>query len=113
MRRLSLGRAAQRADERLGLGGNVVRMLPVRAGDRAQHLAERGQPVPGLGREVRPAEERLAVGREEDGERPAALAGEGDDRVHVHRVDVGPLLPVDLDVDIELVHERGGRLVGE
>ena len=104
-RRLGLGRAPQRADERLRLRGDVLRPLPVRVGDRAQHLPERGQPVPRLGREVRAAEERLAVGREEDGERPAALAGERDDRVHVHGVDVRPLLAIDLDVDEELVHD--------
>ena len=109
----ALGRPPQRADERLGLRGDVLGPLPVRVGDRAQHLPERGQPVPRLGREVRAAEERLAVGREEDGQRPAALPGERDDGVHVDRVDVRPLLAIDLDVDEELVHHRRGRLVVE
>ena len=45
-------------------------------------------------------------GRQEDGHRPAAVAGQRDDRVHVDRVEVGPLLAVDLDVDEALVHQR-------
>ena len=69
-------------------------------------------PSRGVGREVGAAEERLAVGREEDGERPAAAAGDRDDGLHVDRVDVGPLLAVDLDADEVLVHHarRLGRL---
>ena len=81
--------------------------------DRVQHLAEARQAVPRLGREVRPAEERLAFGREEDGHRPAAAAGEPDDGVHVNSVDVRTLLAVDLDRDEVLVHQRRGRLVLE
>jgi hypothetical protein len=112
-RRLSLGRLAQRAYERLRLRGHVLRPLAVRVGDGPQHLPERGQAVTRLGREVRAAEERLAVRREESGEGPAALPRERDDGVHVHGVDVRALLPVDLDADEEFVHERRGRLVGE
>ena len=78
-----------------------------------QHLPERRHPVPRLRRVVRAAEERLAVRREEDRHRPAAVAGERDDGVHVDRVDVRPLLAVDLDADEVLVHQRGGRLVLE
>ena len=67
-------------------------------------------PVPRLGREVRAGVERLRVGRHEHRRRPAAGAGHPDRRLHRHRVDVGPLLAVDLDVHEELVHERGRRL---
>ena len=72
-----------------------------------------GQPVPRLRRVVRAAEERLTLGREKDGHRPAAVPRERDDRVHVQRVDVGPLLAVDLDADEALVHQRRRRLVLE
>ena len=72
----------------------------------SQHLAEARQPVPRRRREVRAAEERLALGRQEDGHRPAAVPGQRDDRVHVDRVEVGPLLAVDLDADEVLVHQR-------
>src|SRR4029077_18952885 len=82
-------------------------------GDRDQHLLERGQAVPRLGREVRPAEERLAARLQEDGHRPTALAGQRDDRVHVDRVEVRPLLAVDLYADEALVHHARGERVLE
>ena len=49
--------------------------------------------------EVGAGEERVAVGREEAGHRPAAVAGQRGRRRHVDRVDVGALLAVDLDRD--------------
>ena len=60
-----------------------------------------------LGGEVGAGEERLLVGREEDGHGPAALAGERLHGGHVDAIDVGSLLAVDLDVDEVLVHEAG------
>ena len=92
---------------------DVLAPLAVGAGDRVQHLPEARQPVPRRRRVVRAAEERLALGREEDGHRPAAVPGQRDDRVHVDRVEVGALLAVDLDADELLVHLRGGLLVLE
>ena len=82
-------------------------------GDREQHLRERGQPVARLRREVGAAEERLAVRRQEHGHRPAAAAGQRDDRIHVDRVEVGALLAIDLDADEALVHHAGRRRVLE
>ena len=108
-----LGGRPDVADELAGRAGDVVAALAVGLGDRQQHLAEARQPVARLGREVGAAEERLAVRCEEDGHRPAAVAGQSDDGVHVDRVEVGPLLAVDLDVDEVLVHHRGRRLVLE
>ena len=72
-----------------------------------------GQPMPRLGREVRAAEERLAGRGQEDRHRPAALACQRDDRVHVDRVEVGPLFAVDLDADEALVHDPCGEGVLE
>jgi hypothetical protein len=66
-----------------------------------------------LGRVVGTAVERLAVRREEHRHGPSALAGEADDGVHVEGVQVRTLLPVDLDVDEALVHERRRFLVLE
>ena len=108
-----LARAANRVDERRRLGGDVAALVAVGVRDRRQHLPEARQTVPRLGRVVRAAEERLALGGEEDRHRPAAVPGERDDRVHVERVDVGPLLAVDLDVDEALVHERRRLVVLE
>ena len=88
------------------------RSLP-RLRDRLQQLAEARHAVPRLGREVRARVERPPVGRQEDRRRPAALPGHRHACVHRQRVDVGPLLAVDLDVDEELVHHRCRRLIGE
>ena len=108
-----LGRLAHGVDDRRRLARDVSAALAIGVGDRSQHLLEAGQPVPRLGRVVRPPEERLTLGREEHGHRPAAVPGERDDSVHVERVDVGPLLAVDLDADEALVHQRGRVLVLE
>ena len=80
---------------------------------REQHLLERRQPVPRLRREVGAAEERLARRRQEHRHRPAAVPGQRDDGVHVDRVEVGPLLAVDLDRDEVLVQHARGQLVLE
>ena len=66
-----------------------------------------------LRREVRASVERPPVRREEDGHRPAAVAGHGDDRLHVEPVHVRALLPVDLHRDEALVHELRRLLVLE
>ncbi len=55
-------------------------------------------------REVRAAVERLAVGGGEHGHRPAATSRHRLDRLHVDGVDVGALLPIDLDVDEAGIH---------
>ena len=81
--------------------------------DRLQHLAEARHPLLALERPVGAAEERLACGGEEAGHRPAAVAGHRLHGLHVNRVDIRPLLAVDLDVDEVLVHVRRGRLVLE
>jgi hypothetical protein len=66
-----------------------------------------------LRREVGTGEERDPVGRQERVQRPAAGAGHRLHRVHVDRVDVGPLLAVDLDADEPLVHHLSDRGVLE
>ena len=61
-------------------------------------------------RKVGTAEERLAGRREQAGHRPATLAGQCGGGGHVDRVDVGPLLAVDLDrheVPIEVIGYLG------
>ena len=68
-----------------------------------EDLPERWHAVPRLVREVGPAVERAAVGRQEDGHRPAAAAGHRLDRRHVDLVEVRPLLAIDLD------RRRSGR----
>ena len=96
------------------------RFLPMRSGssrnsrdELAQHIGERRAAVARLLRKIRAAPHRLARGRQEHRERPAALLAEQMQRVHVDLVDVGPLLAVDLDVDEQLVHHARRRLVLE
>ncbi len=60
-----------------------------------------------LWRKIGAAPERLAVGGEEHGQRPAALLAKGVQRRHVDLVDIGPLLAVDLDVDEGFVQIGG------
>ena len=69
--------------------------------------------VPRLVGEVGAGEERAALVVEHARHRPAALPGHRDGRLHVDRVDVRPLLAVDLDAHVVLVHVRRRGLVLE
>ena len=99
------------------LGTDVVRPFAPHVGDGGQHLAEPWQLAAPSRREVGARVEGLAGRGEEDGHGPTAVTGHGRDGVHVHRVDVGALLAVDLDGDVPRVHQLGDggvleRLVG-
>ena len=100
-----LARGLDRIDELPGRGRRRGAALAIEIRDRREHVGERRHPVARLRREVRAAEERLALRGQKDRHRPAAVPGQRHDRVHVERVDVRPLLAVDLDVDEALVHE--------
>ena len=93
----------QRLAQRLDVAVELVPAVTPCGGDRGDQLQERRLRV------VRPAVERLALGREEHGHRPPAATGHRLHRVHVDGVDVGSLLAVDLDVDERRVHRRGHR----
>ena len=82
-------------------------------GDLRQDGGEAGVSIAVLGREVGAAEERLQVGREPDGHRPAAAAGGGLDEGHVDAVDVGALFAIDLDGDVVAIEEFGDAVVLE
>ena len=98
-RRLEL---RERRHQRLVLLPQLRLVLAVIAGHAQQQLPEGGQPETRLLGEISPAEERPPVVRcQKHGERPAT----GALRQHLLRdlvdaIDVGPLLPVHLDVDI-------------
>ena len=87
-------------------GGDLVLLLGVELGDPLQHLREPGPAVARLRREVGAAPEGLAGRGQEHGQRPAALLAQQRQRRLVDAVEVGALLPVDLDVDEEPVHQR-------
>ena len=99
--------------ELLGLVERFVASIAPDVVDRLHDPDEAGHALTVLAREVRAAEERTAVGREEHGHRPAAATGQRLHRVHVDRVDVGALLPVHLHVHEEPVHHLGDRRVLE
>ena len=86
---------------------------PTPRGPRASTLREAGTPWRASRREVGAAEEGLALGGEEGGQRPPGPARQRGDRVQVDAVDVGPFLAVHLDGHEPLVDEPGGAGVGE
>jgi hypothetical protein len=57
--------------------------------------------------------ERFKIGGEKNRHGPAAAAGHAHHGGHVDPVDIGSLLPVDLDADEVLVQQLGGSGVGE
>ena len=81
------------------LGGVVgdVRSIAEGCRDVVEHFQEARRVVCGLGREVRATEHREQLGSEEDAHGPTTVAIGRYDVGHVHLVDVGPALPVDLD----------------
>ena len=78
----------------------------IRVEHAREHRPERRAPVLPLRRKIGAAVEDLAVGREEGGERPAALAGKRLHRALIACVHVGPLVAIDFDADEVLVDER-------
>ncbi len=103
--RLDACGCAERADHLGSLAADLLAPLLPRLCDREQQHPPAGQPVAGLGREVRAGVERLLLGRHERVQRPAAMAGHRLACLHADRVDVGTLLAVDLDRDEVLVHK--------
>ena len=107
---------AQLLQARLDLCRRVGDIGPARLPELLHLLQDLQEARPALAairREIGPAEERLAVRREEDIQRPAALAARRLDEGHVDLVHVRPLLPVHLDADEMLVEERRELLVLE
>ena len=81
--------------------------------DGVEYLSERGQPVAGTVREVRAGKKREPVRGGEDAHRPAAAPGGSLHRLHVDRVEVRPLFPVDLHAHEMPVHHIRRRRVRE
>ena len=111
--RLGQSELAQRLLQRGDVLGHLLGIAVIGVGDGAQHLGE-ARPSPALlRREIGAAPEGMAVGGQEHGERPAALLAEQGESRLIDGIEVGALLAVDLDVDVEVVHERGRRLALE
>jgi hypothetical protein len=109
-------RGRRRGDVARQVLGGAHGLLAARApdlGEVGQELEQALAAEACLLREVRAREEGLAVGSQDDGHRPAARAGQGLRRPHVHVVDVGTLLAVDLDAHEVSVQEPRHLLVLE
>ena len=98
-----------RCDEGIGLFEDLVALAEPGLSQRLHDTAERGQAVSFHRREIGACVEGSAVRCAEDGHGPAARSRQGLCGRHVHRVEVGPLLPVDLHRD-EPAGEVGRRL---
>ncbi len=90
--------------------GDRFRLFADDAGDLLENVDEGGSAVAGGLGEVGAAPDRLAVRRQEHGERPAALLAESMEGAHVDLVDVRPFFAIDLDIDEQAVHD--GRRLG-
>src|SRR5205823_6067234 len=97
--------AAQSLGNPLGAVQDFVLMSAVIVGDAFEHALHSGATVAVVRGEVRAAVKGLAVRGEERRERPASLPGEGAHGHLVSRVDVRPLVAVDLDGDVALVDD--------
>ena len=92
---------------------NPVGLIAVGRLHHLQHFGEsRSTELRHRGK-VGAAPERFSVGCQEHGERPPPLLAEQLQGRLVDGVDVRPFLPVDLDVDEEIIHHAGNRFVLE
>ena len=104
--------AGERRAKSVAVAPDPQGIVMVGPGDGTQHVGKAGSAVSRLRREIGPAPERVAVGRQKHRHRPAALLAEGMQGRHIDLIDIGPLLAIDLDVDEELVHDGGdGRIL--
>ena len=108
---LHLTRASHLGSNLLGGPVDLAPVVPVSFGDRLNQAREPRHVVPLFRRKVGATEEGFSVRSEKDGHGPAAAAGHHLHRFHVHRVQVGALLTVYLDVDEMLVHQESCRFV--
>ena len=76
-------------------------------GDAEENAFEAGAAHRVIGRKICAAEKRFAIGREERGERPAALPGNGADGGLIARVNVGALVAIDFHRNVKLIDHRG------
>ena len=75
---------------------HLIAAIAIGIGDGQQNLLEAGTSPLIDRRKISAAVERLAIGREENGERPTAGAGDSRDRELVAAVDVGAFVAIHL-----------------
>ena len=97
----------ERGDHAVGFGDEFFRLVSPCRGDGGEDRGKAGTALAILGGEISAAVERLEVGGEPGRERPAAPPCHRLNVGHVHLIDVGALLAVDLDGDEVGVEQRG------
>ena len=97
---------AQRLDQGRTLFADVVAHVAPHTIDLGQDFGKARAAIGRLRGEIGAAPKRGAIGRQEYGQRPAAMFAEQRERLLVNRVEVGAFLPVDLDVHEQAVHLR-------
>ncbi len=88
--------------------GHRLRLFAPDARDFLEHALERGLAETIFLRKIGAGKEGLAPGREEHGERPAALRAHGLGRGLVELVDIGAFFAIDLHIDEQRIHQRRG-----
>ena len=102
------GDFGQMGDEEAPCATIASRLSRQASSTACKNLTKR-RPAPSRRRRpIGAAVDRRAVGRQEHRQRPAALLAHRVQRAHVDVIDVGPLLAIDLHVDEQAVHQRGG-----
>ena len=104
---VGLEHALQACADGLRILRDLFAVLAIQPRDFLQHVLERRLAELGFGRKVRAAPVWIALRRQEHGQRPATLFAHHVERRLENGVQVRPLFAVDLDVDEELVHQRG------
>ena len=84
---------------------DLLRLFAKQPRDLVQHIDKARPAVARRRRKIRAAPDRLAVGGEKHGQRPAALLAQMMQRRHVDLIDVRPFFAIDFDVDEQLVHD--------
>ena len=102
-----------RVRQKARLADDIVPARIPGLGDGVEQLTEGGQPMAGAVGEVCARKKREPVRGGEDAHRPTAAAGRSLHRLHVDRVYVRPLLPVDLHAHEMPVHHLRSRRVRE
>ncbi len=108
-----LERFAELRGEAFGRGGDLPGLLRPQRLDPFAELDQAAAAEAVAFGDIGRGEERFPVGGHENAERPAAAAGHHLAGGHVHGVDVGALLAVDLDADEGVVQVAGGFVVFE
>ena len=107
---LGLGLLLQCRAQCVRVGDDGFLLRPVGFGDPLQDIWKAGPSIARGRRKISATPERLAVWRQEHGQRPAAVFAHQRQRGLINVVHVRPLFPVDLDIDEVFVHQRRGAV---